>query len=315
MQDENALSPRLEGLKAQLVATIPCEPDTAEGKRELEAMPLVRLMAHYMNWVDRLIAPRPRKVTFAQGFFPQKVTDEQLVAIRQWVSKSEAGEDLSLYLSAYSRTHGYSPRSPDRKGIKWADGRKGDKDYALNTMGTHHFHLVPSEPDGRRPGGSRALIYAQVRRDSIRAVLLGDHNSFNDGSLRSAVAAANLEAGIVLHGLTPPRNDDEFSLKDRMLLARRGFTTTETVAGSVVPMGFGAMDGSAMDHVRHADRARDLIEQWDSRLETPEGIADLRRRIPAMGLPVNNLQWGFHYGDFGLYLSDTVFLSFLSWKR
>ncbi len=309
MLEEKILSPRLEALKANLIGDIPAE---AAARDELSALPLVRLIAIYLNWVDRLIAPRKRAVSFASGFFEKIADEEKLLAIRQWAAKVEAGQDLSDYLSTYTRTHGYSSRSGSRRGIKWADGRNGDRDFALNTMGVHHFHLVPAKADGSRPKGSRELIYARVERHSVHAVLLGDHNSFNDGSLRKAVAAAHYQEGLIFVGLTPAR--DDLTIEERQQLARKGVSTVETVADSVVPVGFSSSDGSAFEHVRHADRVAELIEYWEPLLDTPRGLADLRRVVP-FGLSLDGLRWAFAYSDFGLFTTDKVFLSMLPWKR
>lgn len=124
----NKLPRRLASLKADLIAMIPCAPEEERLKAELAAKPLDRVLVHYLTWVDRLIAPRPRNVIFSEDFWKTPMPDDVLGAVYTLHRKAVAGDDLSPYLSRFSRTHGYTG-SPEerRKAPSWADGGKATK--------------------------------------------------------------------------------------------------------------------------------------------------------------------------------------------
>lgn len=83
-------------------------------------------MIHYMTWVDRLIPPRSREVSFSEGFWQRDFSPEQLEAILNIHLLAERRGDLRPYLSSYVETSGYTGKRDDRrKGIQWAGCLRG----------------------------------------------------------------------------------------------------------------------------------------------------------------------------------------------
>jgi hypothetical protein len=64
----NIIPPRIEKFRKDIAAVIPCWPDEPGVRRELEALPLDKLLRIYLNWTRRHIPPRPRKITFVPTF-------------------------------------------------------------------------------------------------------------------------------------------------------------------------------------------------------------------------------------------------------
>ncbi|WFU02082.1 hypothetical protein QA648_18610 [Rhizobium sp. CB3171] len=313
MDNAEDLPPRLFALRADLTERIPCAPGDATVKAELGAMPLAQLMITYMSWVDRLIPPRQRSVSFAEGFFAKRLSDDQMRVIGVIGNMSAKGDDFTPYLSATVQTRGYTPKQGSRPGIRWVDGGRGHKDLALNTMDAHHFHLKPLEKNGTRLNGSRDLIWAWVSRDNIHFLMLGDHNSCNDGTLRAVVAKERLLAGWDVKGLSPSRSTS--SLQDRLRLARYGVMAHEEVEAKVVPVGFASSDGSSFFHVTHVDKVMRVLRDWDSRLDTSHGRSELATKIGFPQIDIEGAKWGFLYGDFCLFTCQNIALGIVPWRR
>ena len=306
------LSPRMLALKSWVVATIPCEGNSLVLRQALREMRLHTLLIYYMAWVDRLIAPRKRRTKFAQNFW-QGLSDHQLVNIRRIAQMSEKGDDLRPFLSRLVDTHGFtfSNVAPTPK-KKWADGGRGNKDFALNTLDAHHLHLVARMAD-RRKGQSSDLLYVLVSRNEMNMVMLGDHKTFDDGRLKAAIARERFDDW-KLSGITPPRGPDWTDEEERRL-ARNGFVRAEVVDDAVVLLNPTAMDGSSLFHVRHADKIMMFLHEWDAALDDP---SERRRLEGRVALPLGSLdhfRWAFWYGDFCLLPSGGKGVCLFPWKR
>ena len=100
-------------------------------------------------------------------------------AIYDLAEKIEAGQDLTPFLSDRVHRYGYvglkTRTGKKRRGPEWED-----KDYALNAYETHHLHLDTK--------GTEELLYVRFSRDGAFFVMLGNHDSFDDGTLAQAVA-------------------------------------------------------------------------------------------------------------------------------
>ena len=287
------LPPRVMRLKNFVARTIPCPDD--DTKKELAELHLNELMIRYMTWVDRLIPLRPRKVEFTKAFWSRQFSSEQLAAVRQIQRASEAGDSLMPFLSRSVLTHGYTERRKEgKRGIAWADGKRGYKDLALNAFDAHHLHLTAMNADGSRSGGSRDLLFVKVSRTILRMLLLGDHNSFNDGSLLRVVAEDNYGTGTMRLGLPA---GEGFPLPERQRLARAGLSVPENVNGETVMTGMMASDGSSTFHVFHCSRVLSAMRDWDRSLDSIEGRITLSEKL---GVDIS----GWHAADWWLWYGD-----------
>ena len=112
------------------------------------------------------------------------------------IKKIERGDNLTPFLSDRIHHFGYvrptALQNKKRRGlVEWED-----KDYALNAFETHHLHLSPK--------GTKELLYVIFSRDLAFLVMVGDHKSFDDGTLAEAIADAKVGTSHELKGLLGP---------------------------------------------------------------------------------------------------------------
>lgn len=126
-------SPRLRRFRETLAGLVPCDPEDA--REDLRKTRSHELLAHYLNWADRYVAPRPRGAATWEGFLRHGSPQPHLKAVRDLAEKIEAGHDLKPFLSDRIDRFGYvrpkAPRNEKPSGLEW-----GDKDYALNAFET-----------------------------------------------------------------------------------------------------------------------------------------------------------------------------------
>lgn len=304
------LPPRLRGLRAALIDSIPCAPEEKEARQELSRKPLADIIKHYMTWVDRLISDRPRRVDFAPGFWGVALPDDLLPRLAALMQLFSTGGDLRPHLSHYAQTHGYVSRlTARRRGPDWADGGGGSKDFAVNIFDIHHFHFTPIQ-NARRRGQSDALLFANVYRDSVRLIMVGDHKTFDSEALRKRAAAARHSDGVALRdvvGIEP-------APKEIGQMLRRGIMAAETVQGQVVPVGLIALDGTSLWVVRHANKIMGLLSDYDSKLDTATGRAEFAGLMNVKD-DLEGAEWQFVHGDFCLVTRSGIAYVFFKWIR
>lgn len=305
-------SPRLKRLKADLILAIPCAPEEARLKEELESKPLDYVIMHYLNWVDRWIATRKRAVLFAEDFWKTPMSDEILSGVSLLYRQVTDGEDLSLHLSHFTRTHGYTGESQTkRRGPIWADGGRGDRDFAVHVYETHHLHFTPMSENFKRKGQSDALLFVNVRRNTMRFLMVGNHKSFDSEQLKQAVVKARRADCLTIKGISLPDEDKP----NPPSLYRSGFNVIERLDGESVFMGLLNSTGSSIQYLQHADRIMIFLEEWDEKLNTVDGRKEFsnQRLIPARYF--EDFGWSFWHGDFCLVNGDGEAVSLINWIR
>lgn len=302
-------SKRVSDLRDWMIETVPCLPATKETKDQLRQLSINRLMRVYINWIDRFVPPEKRQPMVWDGFWTRNNPREYADQINTIINKLRFGKDLTPHLSQRIHTHGFVPCTQKRKGINW-----GDKDMVLNAYDLHHLHLTPATKNGKRKGGSVPLLYVGVSRAEVLLLMLGDHNSFDDGSIANAVAEHRAQAGFVLNGVTGLTN--YVTAKESQQLARRGVSTAQMVGdkATIGPMVTSA--GTAIDHVRHVDRCCDIIETIE------EVIDDRDHLISRLDLAEKDVPqepdwcWQFYYANlFLVELSTTTGFLVSKWRR
>jgi hypothetical protein len=102
-------------------------------------MGLAELLCLYINWADRYVCSRPRRVVTWDGFLQHGSPQSHWGVRHDLITKIEAGEDLTQFLSDRVDRFGYVPlekKNTKPRGVEWRD-----KDYALNAFEAHHLHL------------------------------------------------------------------------------------------------------------------------------------------------------------------------------
>ena len=143
-------------------------------------------------------------------------------------------------------------KNSKRRGVEWRD-----KDYALNAYETHHLHL--------RTKGSRELPYVSFSRDDAFFVMLGDHKSFDDGTLAQAIAECRVGTLYEWKGVLGPKHAR--SMREQNKLQRYGMTTLYQVDGHTVLGALLSSAGTSVLYTRHASRMMRTISEWEPQIE------------------------------------------------
>lgn len=295
-----ATSERLRQFYEGLATTIPCpEP---EARDDLRTMPHPELLVRYLNWADRFVAARPRRVVTWDGFLHHGSGALHMDQVHALATEVEAGSNLSPYLSEKSARDGYMRPSGKRKrrGVEWAD-----KDYALNAYEMHHLHLDRA--------GTEQLLYVNFSREDAFFLMVGDHKSFDDGSLALAVAESRKGTPYELRGVGLPRPR---AMTEYNRLQRAGLATF-LPAGDQVVMGANLTSaGTSTMHTLYAQRIVRKMKEWDSQIDN-EGFGSDWLEKSGKPYPASpNFQWAMDYCD--LCLLETVAhvkIRLLEWKR
>ncbi len=301
--------PRVKGFRKFLLDSIPCNPVSA--RQELEELRLADLVICYLNWRDRFLQITPRKVVTWDGLINHGCFHRNRKKILEIAALIEKGVDLTPYLSERIVTHGYvgkSTRDKPKRGIEWED-----KDYALNAFNLHHLHFWPLTAR-KSPKRSRDLLFASFSREQAFILMVGDHNSFSDGTLEKAYAEYQAASGQELKGLLPGRQT--FAWNECKNFQRRGVSAAFYVGDKVV-MGAGLTSaGTAGSHTMHSIKLMDLLRVYEYELDKGQLLKEWYA-LSNRSCPDNpELIWAFHHCDFGLFDASTgFFFAILQWKR
>ncbi|MBC8465606.1 hypothetical protein H8D57_01130, partial [bacterium] len=158
-----------------IIKALPKFPNNKATKTKLEQMSLTTLLIHYLSWMCRYIAIKPREVEIEKSVQddPRWITlQPQIDALLEKVRK---GKDLTPHLSLQAHRKGYTPvaseKGPDVD--RWAD-----KDFLLNAMGYHHFHLGQKKEPKGHVIRTDDVVFARVTREKFTVVGIFDHSVF-----------------------------------------------------------------------------------------------------------------------------------------
>ncbi len=200
MPQPEQLSPRLQAIKDAMLQLIPVKKAT-DGD-ELASKPLTDAVIFYLSWRARLIRPRPRTVVV----WPEVISCPHYATYRNAIetikSELERGDNMNPRLSNQVRTNAYSsdlPTKPaDVSNEEWTKKRWKGKDKVRVTVDTHHLHLGERKADGT-VGRTGELLFAGIAADAAFLLMIGDHNSFDDGAV-SILMYEKLDAKLASEG-------------------------------------------------------------------------------------------------------------------
>ncbi|TBC95145.1 hypothetical protein ELH26_14445 [Rhizobium leguminosarum] len=133
-------------------------------------------------------------------------------------------------------------------------------------------------------------------------LMVGNHSSFDDGTLFDAVTAFRAESDFWVRGILPEREPP--NVKHSAKLIRHGMMVTGTYQGKVVPTALLSSMGTGLRHTMHADRVVITLEGWEPILDNPaQSEAAFKQKGWIPKEPV--WRWHFHYGDLCLTESKT----------
>lgn len=191
-----ALTPRLAKLKDDLIQTMPIK--KAADRATLASKSLGEVVVQYLTYRARLIRRRPRTVVI----WPEVMNSPHYPAHKQAVERIaaslKAGDDMNAYLSNQVRTNVYAGNLPTSSAgmsnEEWVRKAWRGKDRVRVTVDTHHLHLGALNADGT-VGRTGPLLFAGITTTQAFLLTIGDHDSFNDGSI-SGLMYDKLEARV-----------------------------------------------------------------------------------------------------------------------
>lgn len=263
-------SPRIKRLRRDLIKAIPRVPNNKASLRHMEAKDLSDLLIDYTNWRSRYVGERQRTVSIEPGAKADRRWSDHTAAIKAFLDKVQRGDDLTPHLSLEPHTRGYAPaaRAPDAT----PDDRWSDKDLLLNVMGFHHFHLGTATQKRGHVDRTDELIFAEVRRDTLKVIAVFDHDVFDKNSRERARLWA-LHNKSITRGVEP---------------------------GRVVVSAMIATSGHALPVVRYAQDCARIIRKIEPKLDEPEYVKSLYN--PPEEMPAKSkLSWGFRHLDLAVY--------------
>ena len=231
---------------------------------------LTDLLIDYVNWRSRYIGQRPRTVSIEPAAQADPRWSAYAAAIAHFLDKVRRGDDLTSHLSIEPHTRGYAPAA--RVYGATPEDRWSDKDFLLNVMGYHHFHLGTTLEKRGHTKRTDDLIFAEVSRDTFKVIAIFDHDVFDQNSTERMRLWAVHES-IIFRGLPP---------------------------GSTVVMGNIATSGHSNYVVRYAIHCAQIIKHIEEKLDDPEFVKSLyqpRSEAPAKSKP----DWGFVHLDLAIY--------------
>ena len=144
---------------------------------------------------------------------------------------------------------------------------------AINAYGLHHIHLNPYNKNGNRNGTSDELVFVDVFRAEIVLVMLGDHKSFDDGSLFQTATNYKAETGWDIKGIRPPRENP--NPVEQQLSVRHGLCSSGVSGDKLVATNTNSTAGTSIFHTQHADKCCELIETTEKCLADGQSLASL----------------------------------------
>ncbi len=276
----NNESKRIKNFRMWLTKAVPRFPNDKATLVLLEEKHLVDLLIIFLNWRVRYVTPRKRTVlienTAANN--PRWITLSS--RIDHLLNKVRNGEDLTPYLSRKAISKGFSPATEknDPNADHWAD-----KDFLLNVMGLHHFHLVPCDGASGRDAHNDVL-FASVSREQFEVIGIFNHEVF-ESSVPGAMAAERAQLWKI------------FEEREQ-----RGALPGQLLFGGMGGLGI-TLSGHPTTLVRAAQRYYQRIREIDPQLDVQSFITDMYSPASIPAKP--KLQWRLNYLDLGILDEST----------
>ncbi|MDH4186086.1 MAG: hypothetical protein OEV08_03730 [Nitrospira sp.] len=267
-------SKRIKKLRGEVIKAIPKFPNNRETKERLEGMPLATLLIHYLNWMIRYVSVKPRKTIIEPTVTADPRWRSLRVQVKALLGRVQLGENLTPHLSIQPHSKGYSPETsktgPDVD--RWTD-----KDFLLNVMGFHHFHLGEKVEAAGHVERTDDVLFARVSREYFTAI------------------------GIFNHSVFEPAGDEMSDERKRLWKIFDEHTSRGVPPGSVVIPSHIATSGHPLHVVHTAQEYARIIYELDPKLDDPLFINELYGRAKVNAPEKIKLEWVLNFSDLGFH--------------
>lgn len=268
-------SKRIKNFRKWLTKAVPRFPNDKETLVLLEEKHLVDQLIIFLNWRVRFVAPRKRTVLIEKAAANDPRWTSLFARIDALLNKVKDGEDLTPYLSRRAITKGFSPETEKNEpnADHWAD-----KDFLLNVMGLHHFHLVPCDGASEREAHNDVL-FASVSREQFEVIGIFNHEVF-ESTVPGSMAAERAQLWRI------------FEEREQ-----RGALPGQLLFGGMGGLGI-TLSGHSATLVRAAQRYYQRIREIDPQLDDQSFIKDMFSLASVPAKP--KFQWRLNYLDLGV---------------
>lgn len=266
-------SKRIKKFRGEMVKVIPKFPNNRETKEQLELEPLTTQLIHYLNWISRYISVKSRKIVIE----PTVTSDPRWKILKPNIEallmKARTGVDLCPNLSIQPNTKGYTPAASEKgPGVdRWED-----KDFLLNTMGFHHFHLGTKIEAAGHAERTNEVLFARITRKEFIAIGIFDHSVFEATGKNMSNERKRL-----------------WGIFDKY--ATRGAPTGSMVMASLI-----ATSGHPIHLVRTAQEYSRVIHETDPKLDDREFIEELYQGARSEKPKNPKLEWALNVSDLAI---------------
>lgn len=267
-------SKREKAFRTFVVKQIPRFPNNRNTQEKLEEMSLANLLIHYCNWALRYVFPRPRKVYVEDEARNDPRWLEHQQQIEAFLKKVENGEELTPHLSLEPHTRGYTPAAAESGENRWTD-----KDFLLNAMGYHHFHLSQQLQGNGAVGRTRDLLFAKVDRENFYVIAIFDHSVFEQTDINQPMSKE----------------------RERLWTIFQEHASRGIPAGQVYLLSPITTSGHPIHVVTMAAHYARLVRNLDSKLDEAEFVGELYASAGYSCPEKPKLQWRMLYLDIGLF--------------
>lgn len=269
-------SKRVHKFRKDLIKKIPRFPNNQTTLKLLEEKSLPDLLLVYVNWASRFVPPRPRRIHIEPSLTADRRWNDLSANAKLLFDKSERGDDLTPHLSLQIFKKGFRPNQHASSNAldRWAD-----KDFLLNVMGYHHFHLSHNlEPSGSVKR-TDTVLFAKLTRDEFTAIGFFNHSVFESSKQKGQ----------------PLKFERQRLWNIFLARSRRG-----VLPGSVYVPAVIMTSGHSMNHVRLVDRYAEIIYEIDPKLDNMDYVGSL---FGAKVKTYRNIRptWHLNYLDLGIF--------------
>lgn len=279
---------RIKKFRLSIAKAIPKFPNDKSTLSILEAKSLADLLIDYANWMSRHVAPRPRKIQIEPTASNDTRWSSLSNEITAFLEKIKKGEDLTSHLSLRALKEGFTPvaSTPKPNTDLWAD-----KDFLLNIMGYHHFHLgLTQEPAGHMKR-TDDVLFAAVTREQFEIIGLFNHSVFEINSAQTNVLTKE---------------------KERLWKIFEERTMRGVSSGSVVVPSMITQAGHPACLVDLADDYARVIREVDQKLDDISFVENLYRETNVTVPKKLKIEWYLNFMDLGLFdKASNVFLYYI----
>ncbi|HXZ17305.1 MAG TPA: hypothetical protein VEH77_15305, partial [Roseiarcus sp.] len=229
--------PRIKKFRSELIKAIPRFPNDRASLHHVRQKQLGELLIDHINWRSRYVGQRPRTVLIEAAAQSDPRWNSHAAAVGDFLDKVRNGDDLTPHLSIEPHTRGYTPaaRAPNASSLdRWSD-----KDFVLNAMGYHHFHLGTTVEQRGHVNRTDDLIFAEVQRDTFNVLAIFGHDVFDPNSAERR-RLWSIHDEVAYRGVPP---------------------------GSVVVSAMIATSGHTLQVVRYAQHCAKVIRDFDPKLD------------------------------------------------